>query len=130
MWFLAFASFNENKTQDLTPIEFSKTLNVFKENVQCSPNEVSVNIDVGAEVDAQISLSVYASGSIVPPKFDDFGIITGNHHPLSSVVAGLIGSTGINASLSGSLDIVANASVRFQETYLTTHMPIIHTGNL
>jgi len=113
MWFPAFVSFNENKTQNLEPIEFSKTLNVLKENVQCSPNEASVNIDVGAEVDAQISLSVYASGSIIPPKLDDFGITTGNPHPLSSVVAGLIGSTGINASLSGSLDVVANALVRF-----------------
>jgi len=78
MWFPAFVSFNENKTQNLPHIEFSKILNVLKENVQCSPDEASVNIDVGAEVDAHISLNVFASGSIVPPKFDVFGIITGN----------------------------------------------------
>ena len=88
-------------------------MNVLKANVQCPLVEASVNIDVGAEVYAQISLSVIASGSIVPPKLDEFGIITGNLHPLSSVVAGLTGNIGIDANLSGSLDVVANALVCF-----------------
>jgi len=115
MWFPAFTRFNENKTLNLPPIEFSKTLNVLRENLQCPLAEASVNIDISAEVDAQISLSVIASGSVIPPKLDKFSIITGNLHPLSNVVAGLIGNLGIDATLLGSLDVVANALVCFPE---------------
>ena len=45
-------------------------------------------MDVGAEVDAQVSLSVVASGSIIPPKLDEFGIVTGNLRTLSSAPPG------------------------------------------
>jgi len=127
MRFPAFARFDENKTQNLPPIEFSKTLNVLRESVQCPLDEASVNIDIGAEVDAQISLSVIASGSIVPPEFDEFSIITGNLHPLSSVVARLIGSTGIDASLLGSLDVVSNALVCFP--WDLSHNPRANTSH-
>ena len=115
LWFPAFTRFDENKTLNLAPIEFSKTLNVLRENVQCPLTEASVNIDVSAEVDAQISLSVIASGSIIPPKLDEFSIITGNLHPLSNAGTRLIGNLGIDATLLGSLDVVANASVCLPE---------------
>ena len=115
MWFPAFSRFDENRTINLPPIEFSKTLNVLKENVQCPLVEASVNMDVGADVDARVSLSVIANGSIVPPKLDQFSTITGNLHPLPSIIAGLINDIGIDASLLGSLDVVANVLVCFPE---------------
>ena len=78
MWFLAFTRFDENRTLNLPPIEFSKTFDVFSTDIQCPPDVASVNVDLGVEVDAQVSLSVVASGSITPPKLNEFGIITGN----------------------------------------------------
>lgn len=87
----AFTSFNENRTLNSPPIEFSKTLSVFNTSIQCPPVEASVNIDVGVEVDAQITLSVVVNGSVVPPELDEFSVITGKLRSLSTVVPELIG---------------------------------------
>jgi len=111
MRFLAPTRFDENRTLNLPFIEFSKTFNVLSANIQCALVEASVNVDVGAEVDAQVSLSVVTSGSIIPPKLDEFGVITGDLNPLPRIFSGLIGMTGIDANLLGSLDVVANALV-------------------
>ena len=125
---LAFTSFNENRTLDVPPIEFSKTLNVFNASIQCSSVEASVNIDVGVEVNAQISLSVVVSGSVVPPELDEFGIVTGEHYSLSTVIPGLIGSTGVDADLLGSLDITANALVCFVADH-PSRLTDLHAGH-
>lgn len=111
MWFLAPTRFDENRTLNLPFIEFSKTSNVLSTNIQCPLVEASVNVDVGAEVEAQVSLSVVVSGSVIPPKLDEFGVITGNLHPLSRIVVGLIGIIGIDANLLRSLGVVADALV-------------------
>lgn len=84
----AFTGFNENRTLNLPQIEFSKTLNVLNASVQCPSIEAFVNIDVGVDVNAQISLSVVANGSLIPPELDEFGIIIGNVRSSSTVVPG------------------------------------------
>lgn len=78
MRFLAFTRFDENRTLNLPPIEFSKIFNVLNASVQCPPIEASANIDVGAEINARVSLSAIANGSVIPPNLDEFGIIIGN----------------------------------------------------
>ncbi|KAI0271275.1 hypothetical protein BC834DRAFT_966790 [Gloeopeniophorella convolvens] len=78
------SDFNKTITQQLKPIDFKGSQNLFNASASCPANKAipesfsaSVSLDVDANVHAVIQFGVVVSGSIVPPVISEIGIFTG-----------------------------------------------------
>ncbi|THG96943.1 hypothetical protein EW026_g4972 [Hermanssonia centrifuga] len=93
------SSFNISKSNEKT-ISLDKSFTVFDQSLSCPASGASpaftgeIKVDVEPKVQAVIDFGVAASGSIVPPKLDSFGLFA-----------------NFNATLEGILNIDATASV-------------------
>ncbi|GLB41232.1 hypothetical protein LshimejAT787_0904470 [Lyophyllum shimeji] len=89
--------FNVDKSQALKPLTVDKNFNLLSKQLSCPPITASLKIDVDAKANAVATVGVAASGTIVPPKVDDFAIIT-------SLTGDLDGSVTMVATASCTLD--------------------------
>ncbi|KXN88374.1 hypothetical protein AN958_07417 [Leucoagaricus sp. SymC.cos] len=101
--------FDVDKSTTLKPLDVNKTFNLIDQQISCTlpapvaglNSSVGVNgkvkVDVDANVHALVSLGVAASGTLIPPKVQDFGI-TG------SITADVDSSILMNAGVGGTLD--------------------------
>jgi hypothetical protein len=87
--------FDVDKSKTLSPISVNKNFNLLDKKLECPPLTASLKIDVNAKADAMASIGVAASGTIVPPKIEDFALIA-----------------GLKANLDGSLTMAAGLTVR------------------
>lgn len=95
-----FPDFSSNNTQNLPPIDISQDFPIISQSFQCNGNSpFAVNIVSQAHVDihAQVAVGAVATGTIVPPKFDSFGLYVGINeasiagvYSLRSTVAGFV----------------------------------------
>jgi hypothetical protein len=81
--------FDVNKTATLQPFDIDQTFNLINQQISCSDpvpvgglnSSVGVNgevkVDVNVQVHAVVSLGVVATGTLVPPNVEDFGIMCG-----------------------------------------------------
>ncbi|THU98962.1 hypothetical protein K435DRAFT_828282 [Dendrothele bispora CBS 962.96] len=98
--FNKFNTFDKNITKDLPPIDVTnQTFPIFEDKVSCPASgsipafDASIKADVVANAHAVISLGAAATGTIIPPKLDEFGVFV-----------------GLNADLKGTLELVGSAS--------------------
>ncbi|KAJ7197817.1 hypothetical protein GGX14DRAFT_700233 [Mycena pura] len=94
---IASNSINVNKSVNLKPLDLTKTVNLLNKSVKCGAVTASVKADLDGSVHATASVGVAASGTIIPPKITDFGIITG-------LTAKLDGTLDLTADVAGSID--------------------------
>ncbi|KAJ7143852.1 hypothetical protein C8R44DRAFT_864873 [Mycena epipterygia] len=99
---IATNSINVNKTLDLPPLNFDKKANLFNKTITCGPVKASVSADVDANANAAASVGVAASGTLIPPKITDFGVIA-----------------GLTASVSGTLDLTADVAGQIDSGKIT-----------
>ncbi|KAJ7023843.1 hypothetical protein C8F04DRAFT_969740 [Mycena alexandri] len=85
-----------SKSFDLPPINFNKNINLINSAVTCGSTSLSMQVDMDAQANAQITLAIAATGTIVPPNIKSFGVIAG----MTATVAGTMTMT---ADLSGAL---------------------------
>jgi hypothetical protein len=83
--------FNLTLSSTTTPIDFSGQTNLFKMTINCAADDIpslsptaSAVLDVGASVHMNISLGAVAVGTIIPPKFSEFGLYFGAYHMRST----------------------------------------------
>ncbi|KAJ7155671.1 hypothetical protein C8R46DRAFT_910485 [Mycena filopes] len=91
-----------SKNFTLPPINFNKNINLINSAVSCAGKSLSLQADMQAQATAQISLSVAAIGTIVPPDMKSFGVIA-----------------GMTASVSGTMTMTADVSGRIDSGKLT-----------
>jgi len=89
--------FNVNQSTTLSPLTVNKNFNLLNKQLACPPITGSLKIDVDAKANAVATIGVAASGTIVPPKVNDFAVIT-------SLTADLNGVVTMVATASGTLD--------------------------
>ncbi|KAG6889555.1 hypothetical protein C0995_016682 [Termitomyces sp. Mi166 len=99
-------TFNVNKSQTLPSFGVDQNFNLFNQSLSCPPITASLSIDVDAKANAVATLGVAASGTIVPPKVQDFSHgRQSNELGVSSGMTGDIdGSVTMKATASGTLD--------------------------
>ncbi|KAJ7737090.1 hypothetical protein B0H16DRAFT_1326128 [Mycena metata] len=86
-----------SKSFDLPPVNLDKSINLINSAINCGTTSLSMQVDMDAQANAQITLAVAATGTIVPPNIKSFGVIAG----MTATVAGTLTMT---ADLSGQLN--------------------------
>ncbi|KAJ7606656.1 hypothetical protein FB45DRAFT_949592 [Roridomyces roridus] len=84
---------NLNQTVELPPLTFDKKVDLFNQTIDCGPVNAAVDVSVDGNTAATASVGVAATGTLVPPKFDSFGVI------------GIL-----NGNVAGTLDITADVN--------------------
>lgn len=100
--------FDVDKSTTLKPFDVDKTFNLIDQQIKCTaPAPVAglnssvgvsgkIKVDVDAKVHAVVSLGVVASGTVIPPKVEDFGITSGMTANVDSTI---IMSAGVGGTL-------------------------------
>ncbi|KAJ7746534.1 hypothetical protein B0H14DRAFT_2406458 [Mycena olivaceomarginata] len=86
-----------NKTFDLKPLTFDKTVNLINSDISCGKVSASLQVDMDANANAQVSMTVQATGTIAPPKLTSFGVIAG-------MTADVAGTMTMTADVTGHVD--------------------------
>ncbi|KAJ7052666.1 hypothetical protein C8F01DRAFT_1261454 [Mycena amicta] len=94
---IASNSISAKKTVTLKPLDLKKTIPLIDKSVQCGAVTAKLTADIDANAHAVASVGVAASGTLVPPKLTDFGLITG-------LTASIDGTLNLNADVAGSID--------------------------
>ncbi|KAK0495454.1 hypothetical protein EDD18DRAFT_241861 [Armillaria luteobubalina] len=102
--------FSKNKSFNI-PVDVDQTFNLLNESISCPPIDADLNIGVTAKAHALATLGVSASGTIIPPKIDDFGI-----------------TANLDATLSGAIDIIADVTGTLDSGRITLLQPIPFAG--
>lgn len=68
--------FDVDKSKTLKELSVDKNFNLLTQELSCPPITASVKIDVDAKANALATIGVAASGTIIPPKVEDFAVIT------------------------------------------------------
>ncbi|KAE9395729.1 hypothetical protein BT96DRAFT_942244 [Gymnopus androsaceus JB14] len=89
-------TFNINKTDDLPPVNVDKSATIFNKSISCGDVELSADVSVDGQANAQASIGVAAQGTIVPPELTDFQVIV-----------------GLNADVDGTVDLNAGVEASF-----------------
>jgi hypothetical protein len=106
--------FDIDKSTTLDPLAVDKKFNLLDQEISCPPVSASLKIDVDAKANALATIGVAASGTIIPPKMDDFAIISSTLRSLFStqeISTKLTISLGLTAEINGSLDLLGTVSV-------------------
>ncbi|KAJ7307836.1 hypothetical protein DFH08DRAFT_720040 [Mycena albidolilacea] len=90
-------SIDANKTFDLKPLTFSKHVNLINSQLDCGKLSASLQVDMDANSNAQASISVAATGTIIPPKITKFGVV-------AALTANVAGTMTMNADITGHVD--------------------------
>jgi len=78
-----FNSFNKTVTANLPPVDVQNTFPVFEENVSCPASgaipvfDASIKAQAITEAHAVVQIGVAATGTVVPPNLDQFGLFAG-----------------------------------------------------
>jgi len=67
---------NVNQSKIFDPFEVDQTSELFSQQLSCPPITVSVGVNVNAKAHAVATVGVAASGMVIPPKINDFALIT------------------------------------------------------
>ncbi|KAJ6551974.1 hypothetical protein B0H19DRAFT_182463 [Mycena capillaripes] len=94
---IATNSLDINKSIDLKPLDLNKKINLLNKSIKCGPVNAQVNADLDGTVHAVASIGVAAKGTIIPPKIDDFAIITGLNANVDATLS-------LTADVTGSID--------------------------
>lgn len=68
--------FNVNKSSKVLPFNVDKNFNLVNEKLSCPPIEATLKIDVDAKAQGSATIGVAISGTILPPKVQDFALIS------------------------------------------------------
>ncbi|EJF58506.1 hypothetical protein DICSQDRAFT_172861 [Dichomitus squalens LYAD-421 SS1] len=85
-----------------SPINFSKDTPLFDQSINCPQSGAipafsgEVKVDLNGKVDGTVNYGVAASGSVIPPKLDQFGLFVG----LDTTVTGTL---NLDATLTGTV---------------------------
>ncbi|KIK63273.1 hypothetical protein GYMLUDRAFT_40982 [Collybiopsis luxurians FD-317 M1] len=90
-------SFNFNKSFPLPPISVNKAVTILNKDLKCGPFNLNANVSVDGKASAQISVGAAASGTIIPPKIDDFAALVLMNGDLD-------GTLNLNAAISTTFD--------------------------
>ncbi|KAJ3569321.1 hypothetical protein NP233_g5126 [Leucocoprinus birnbaumii] len=102
-------SLNVSKSIDLDPFDVDKSFNLIDQTLDCSSDlpvggvnaTVGVNGEVKVDVDAKfhstVSLGIVASGTLLPPSFDNFGLTSDLSATLDSTIT-------VSAGVGGDID--------------------------
>ncbi|SJL12386.1 uncharacterized protein ARMOST_15812 [Armillaria ostoyae] len=93
------------------PVDVDQTFNLLNESISCPSIDASLNINVAAKAHALATLGVSASGTIIPPNIDDFGI-----------------TANLDATLNGAIDIIADVTGTLDSGRITLLQPITFAG--
>ncbi|OCB86992.1 hypothetical protein A7U60_g5882 [Sanghuangporus baumii] len=109
-----FRPFIRNTTENTIPINVDQQFNVFNTSLPCTGStDAKLSIDVGVNLQGEIDLGVIAQGTIIPPKFNKFGLFgswasryrAGNLIDSSlAMSADLVGKLSIVTDISGGID--------------------------
>lgn len=76
---------------ELQPINIDEQFNLFNQTLGCGAEQATVNIDVAAQASALVTIGVAATGTLVPPDFIDFSVITSGWRVFCVLFMKLIG---------------------------------------
>ncbi|KAJ7348268.1 hypothetical protein DFH08DRAFT_698175 [Mycena albidolilacea] len=79
------------------PLTFDKTVNLINSDISCGKVSASLQVDMDANANAQVSMTVQATGTIAPPKLTSFGVIAG-------MTADVAGTMTMTADITGHVD--------------------------
>ncbi|KAJ6540580.1 hypothetical protein B0H19DRAFT_1212999 [Mycena capillaripes] len=94
---IASNAINAKKTVTLKPLALNKSINLLDKSIKCGIATASLKADLDANAHATASVGVAATGTLIPPKLTDFGIITG-------LTASVDGTLDLTADVAGSID--------------------------
>ncbi|KAJ6469153.1 hypothetical protein C8R47DRAFT_1179777 [Mycena vitilis] len=86
-----------SKDINLKPLTFDKSVNLVNSQINCGKASASLQVDMDANANAQATLSVAATGTIVPPKLTSMGVIAG-------MTADVTGTMTMTADITGHVD--------------------------
>ncbi|KAK0235436.1 hypothetical protein EDD85DRAFT_773310 [Armillaria nabsnona] len=95
-----------DKSLDI-PVDVDQTFNLLNESISCPSIDAGLNINVAAKAHALATLGVSASGTILPPSIDDFGI-----------------TANLDATLNGAIDILADVTGTLDSGRIVLLQPI------
>ncbi|KAJ8693171.1 hypothetical protein PTI98_010412 [Pleurotus ostreatus] len=97
--FKNFNSFSSDKTIQLPPLKVpKKSVTIFDEKITCGKVQGSIKADASLQADALVTVGIAATGTIIPPKFDAFGIFAQMNGEID-------GTLSLDGSVSGSITI-------------------------
>lgn len=88
----SFTEFDIEKSTTLPPIDIDEPFNLVDETLDCGAVKATFKADVNAKAHAVVDIGVVATGTIIPPKLDNFNVFS-----------------GLTADLTGTLSLVADA---------------------
>ncbi|KAF7344678.1 hypothetical protein MVEN_01628100 [Mycena venus] len=94
---IASNAINVKKSVNLKPLALTKSISLLNKSIKCGAATASLKADLAANAHATASVGVAASGTLIPPKLTDFGIITG-------LTASVDGTLDLTADVAGSID--------------------------
>lgn len=83
--------FDVENSLELEPINIDEQFNLFNQAFGCGATQATVNVDVAAQASALVTVGVAATGTLVPPDFSDFSIITSEWRAFFALFVKLIG---------------------------------------
>ncbi|KAF8988456.1 hypothetical protein BDQ17DRAFT_1257644 [Cyathus striatus] len=84
-------------TSKTIPFDVTKSTQIFNKDISCPPLTAGAKVNVNVDTHGTANIGIAASGTILPPKVEDFAIT-------ASLSADLGGSINLNANVGGSLD--------------------------
>ncbi|KAK0200009.1 hypothetical protein DFS33DRAFT_1267684 [Desarmillaria ectypa] len=93
------------------PVDVDQTFNLLNESISCPSIDASLDINVAAKAHALATLGVSASGTIFPPKINNFGI-----------------TANLDATLDGAIDILADVTGTLDSGRIVLLQPILIAG--
>ncbi|KAF7368686.1 hypothetical protein MVEN_00193100 [Mycena venus] len=94
---IASNSVDLSKNIDLPPLDLQKKINLFNKSIDCGPVTAKVSADVDGSVHAVASVGVAATGTIIPPKITDLGLV-------ATLNGNVQGTLSLTADVAGSVD--------------------------
>lgn len=118
-----------DKPKQLKAFSVNQSFNLLDLKLECPPLIATTKIDVSAKANAVATIGVAASGSIIPPKFDDFSIIT-SAFPYFIPIHELTNSPGLTADFDSSVTLVAGLTTVCSLLFVSRHFANVLQGAL
>ncbi|KAG7095281.1 hypothetical protein E1B28_006053 [Marasmius oreades] len=133
--FEKFDSFDKNLIKELPPIDVDKSFNLLNEQLPCPANgaspafEASIKADTITKAHAVVTVGMAASGTIVPPKFSEFGVFAGLNADLQGTLS-LEGSASVSRSIARNFELHSRFKLFYnaQGTVDSGRIPLFEVG--
>ncbi|KAJ6451289.1 hypothetical protein C8R45DRAFT_1223870 [Mycena sanguinolenta] len=86
-----------SKEFDLPPLTFDKAANLFNTSLNCGAVGATLSVDMDANANANVALTVAAQGTIAPPKLTSFGVVAG-------MTGSVAGTMTVTADITGHVE--------------------------